>query len=122
MEAEWKDGTADRFSHYPRFQPSGPLALVPLRALGGVGGEIFEDDLEDDDSDKNLKILIFTSSGNKLSEVTLDEETVLAGVGWNDQEQLVVIEEYGSSHIYDIWGRLISDFQMGGVEDRVYLL
>ena len=122
MEAEWRDGTVDRFSHCPRFQPCGTTCPGALRALGGLGAGTCEDDLEDDDSDKNLKILIFTSSGNKLSEVTLDEGTVLAGVGWNDQEQLVVIEEYGSSHIFDIWGRLISEFQMGGVENRVHLL
>ncbi len=101
---------------------AGPLALVPSRALGGLGIEIYEDSLEDDEGGKSSKILMYTSSGNKLSEVTLDEGTVLAGVGWNDREQLVTVDEFGSSRIYNIWGELISEFQMGSVEAHVPLL
>ena len=42
---------------------AGPLALVPSRAFGGLGAGTCEDNPEDNEEDKSLKILIHTPSG-----------------------------------------------------------
>ena len=41
------------------------------------------------------KLWIYTSSGNQLAEVSLEPKKI-AGSGWNDQEQLVTVQEDGN--------------------------
>lgn len=93
----------------------GPLALVPSnrmqrdgRNASGMDDSTLSADLEEEDEDQQAKILIMTSSGNKISEITLDKDLVIAGVGWNDQEHFMIIMGDGNLQIYDIWGNSVN--------------
>lgn len=60
----------------------GPLALVETSKLKG--------NIEN-------KLRIYTSAGKKLAEIPWDETKKLAGLGWNDQEQLITVLDDGKS-------------------------
>jgi hypothetical protein len=64
-------------------QYGGPLAMIPDVRKTNLPAEV----------DKN-KILLYTSAGKKLHEIEWKEKTVV-GMGWTDQESLVVVAENG---------------------------
>ena len=60
------------------------------------------------------KVLVFTASGKKISEIDLlevktnsDIKSRIAGIGWSDQEQLIIVLEDGTVLVYNAFGRLI---------------
>jgi len=57
------------------------------------------------------KLLIFTSSGIKLSEIEWVDRSVV-GMGWTDLEQLIVVSEDGSGKLFDLHGKLIIEFNL----------
>ena len=64
----------------------GPLAIIKDDMKGNLGSNpptVIES-----------KLWIYSSSGNRLAEVALDSKRI-AGCGWNDQEQLVTVQEDG---------------------------
>lgn len=65
-------------------------------------------------TDEHLKpkLRIFTSSGKKLAEIEWNDRKV-AGMGWSDQEQLVIVFEDGNVIVYDIYGHLVRNFLLG---------
>lgn len=77
-------------------QFGGPLAMI-------------KDDRKSTNDDNKAKLLLYTSSGNKIAELDWDNKRV-AGMGWNDQEQLVVVLEDGNVLLYDIYGKLVRNF------------
>eukprot|EP01038_Epipyxis_sp_PR26KG_P015328 gene15328-20658_t len=58
------------------------------------------------------KLMIFTSSGAKLSEVSWENEKHVIGMGWSDQEHLVTIQDNGAIKIFDIHGKSVSTFPL----------
>lgn len=88
----------------------GPLALVPVNCMirGGrmaVGGDdsISAEGVDEED-EQDLIVLMMTSSGNKISEITLGKDMCISGAGWNDQEQFIMLLDDGRLQVYDIWG------------------
>jgi hypothetical protein len=81
-------------------QFGGPLALIlkeeKLKAL--------------DYGQQQRKLKIYTSSGIKMAEVDWDAKQRVSGMGWSDQEQLVIVIEDGNVLIYDIQGKLVRNF------------
>ncbi len=57
----------------------------------------------------NNKFFIFTSSGILLAAVPWDGKKI-AGLGWSEQEQLIVVLDDGNAVMYDIHGKLIHSF------------
>jgi vacuolar protein sorting-associated protein 16 len=92
----------------------GPLAFIPnglLSSRNGIDGAV--DDAEEQD-EQNCTILILTSSGNRISEIVMKDGMVIAGAGWNDQEQLMLITAEGRLYLYDIWGKSVNELDMIG--------
>jgi len=77
-------------------QFGGPLAMI-------------RDDRKSPNDENKAKLLLYTSSGNKIAELEWDNKRV-AGMGWNDQEQLVIVLEDGNVLLYDIYGKLVRNF------------
>lgn len=96
----------------------GPLALVPVNCMlyGGsmAGGtdESLTADAVDEEDEKDLNILMMTSSGKKISEVTLGKDMCISGAGWNDQEQFMMVLDDGRLHVYDIWGHSVNQLNI----------
>jgi hypothetical protein len=65
-------------------QFAGPLAMIPDSKKVNLPSEI----------DKN-KILLYSSAGKKLTEIDWKEKSV-SGLGWSDQENLVVVADNGT--------------------------
>ena len=96
----------------------GPLALVPVNCMlyGGsmAGGtdEALTADAVDEEDEQDLNILMMTSSGKKISEVTLGKDMCISGAGWNDQEQFMMVLDDGRLHVYDIWGHSVNQLNI----------
>lgn len=67
------------------------------------------------------KFFIFSSAGVKLSEVVWDDQKKLAGLGWSDQEQLIIVLEDGNVLVYDIQGKLVQSFLLMEVLSNTYI-
>lgn len=85
----------------------GPIAMIPDHKRTNTSNE--------STLVKN-KLLIFTSAGVHLAEIDWNERPVI-GMGWTDQENLVVVSEHGVAKIYDLHGRLITDFHLLDMND-----
>lgn len=68
------------------------------------------------------KFYIFSSSGNKLAEVVWETAKNLSGLGWSDQEQLVVVLEDGNVLIYDIHGNLVQSFLLLEASNNAHVM
>ena len=99
----------------------GPLALTKVDSNDGTSGEsVGNASLSSGSSATNsgsgAKILVYTASGKKISEIDLNEvksnSDKIAGIGWSDQEQLIIVLEDGTVLIYDTFGRLIKKLSM----------
>lgn len=55
------------------------------------------------------KLMIVTSAGKLLAEIEWNEKQII-GMGWSDQEHLIVVQESGTVKIFDIHGKLITTF------------
>jgi hypothetical protein len=78
----WKDQIGDLSNYHICGAPlAGPVAVISV-----------ENKLTASPSDN--KFYIFTSAGRKLAEVQWEVRKI-AGVGWSDQEQLVIVLEDG---------------------------
>ena len=66
----------------------GPLALLRDNHTSTEGGDLSKSFLLE-------KIFIFTAAGKRISEITLENKSKSAGIGWSDQEQLVAVLEDG---------------------------
>ena len=103
-EMSWKD-QIDQLGKYHicGSQFGGPVAVIQKEKSGN--------------SPNNGKFFIFSSSGVKLSEVIWDDEKNglgslnPVGLGWSDQEQLIIVLEDGNVHIFDIHGKFIRNFK-----------
>ena len=78
----------------------GPLALTTSTSSSSSSGSVKE------------KLLIFTAAGRRISEIDLDNKCKSVGIGWSDQEQLIVVLEDGNVLIYDTIGKLIKSFML----------
>lgn len=88
-------------------QLGGPLALYKTRPKS---------------NENQNRIFIFSSSGYKFSEVKWQDEKKLAGIGWTDQEHLVVVDEDGNVALYNIHGDLMRSFLLLDVVTSAHVL
>ena len=89
-------------------QFGGPLAMI-------------RDERKNAGEDLKSKLWIYTSSGNKIAEVDWGSKQV-AGMGWSDLEQLVVVLEDGNVLIYDIHGKLVRNYLLLDVVTTSHVL
>lgn len=69
----------------------GPIAMTPdSKRVGNINDEF------------KSKVLIFTSAGLKLAEIDWPEKNII-GLGWSDQENLIVVAENGMIKNYIIY-------------------
>jgi hypothetical protein len=56
-------------------------------------------------------LFLYTSAGYKLAEVDWEQNNRrVAGMGWSDREELLVVLEDGNVYVYDILGKLVYNF------------
>jgi vacuolar protein sorting-associated protein 16 len=76
----------------------GPLALLKSNRKttqkSSVTGEV--------PGDMKSRLSLYTSSGNKIVDIDWDNKRV-AGMGWSDREELVVVLEDGASPLIFYW-------------------
>ena len=92
----------------------GPLALTKVDGDGMSENGTSVSSGSTTNSAGGSKVLIFTAAGKKISEIdpqevkdSPDSKSRIAGMGWNDQEQLTIVLEDGTVVLYDALGRLI---------------
>lgn len=77
-----------------------------------------------EDEDNNIELSIYTSSGRLLSSISINAKSgsKIIGLGWSDDEQLMITFVDGNVIIYSIHGKLLKQFLLWDPSLTVHVL
>jgi len=76
------------------------------------------------DEEYSLDLIIYTSSGRLLSSISINpkSKSKIIGLGWSDDEQLIITFVDGNVIIYNIHGKLLKQFLLWDPTLTVHVL